>query len=287
MRLLVGGLLLASAAASAFAGDIDNSWLRGSSSFPADPPTYRRWSGIYGGGQVGMDIHSIQYSDNGNARIANLGTTDPILVAAGGAPTLSDLARRNITGLSYGGFAGYNYQIDDTVLGLELNFSSTTMHAGMAGAASRTSAFTCPTPPIPAGNTCQVTVNASNAVTTTLADYGTLRFRAGWAYGSFLPYVLVGVAVGWANSVQTVDAGYSGVITAGPNAGQSIGPQSYNDTVVNRAKTPVGFSAGLGVDYAFYPNVFIRSEFEYLKFGSIGPINVNAMSLRTSLGMKF
>lgn len=292
MRLMVRGsllarcLLLASAASPAFAGDIDNSWLRGSSSFPADPPTYRRWGGLYGGGQVGADIHSSQYTDNGNAMVSSLVAQDPILVFEG-APTLSDLARRNITGLSYGGFFGYNYQIDDTVLGVELNFNGTGMDAGMGSAAARTATSACPSPPIPGGNTCQITVNASNAATGTLADYGTVRVRGGWAYGSFLPYVVVGVAVGWVNSVQTVNVGYSGAITAGPNVGQNIGPQSYTDTAVNRARTAVGFSAGLGVDYALYQNVFLRGELEYLQFGTIGPINVNAISVRTGLGLKF
>ena len=285
--LPAGALLFAGAASPALAADIDNSWLRGSSSFPADPPTYRRWSGVYAGGQVGADVHSSQYADNGNAMVSSLLARDPILVFEG-APALSDLARRNITGLSYGGFFGYNYQIDDTVLGVELNFNGTGINAGMGSAAARTTTSVCPTPPLPGGgNTCQITVNASNAVTSTLNDYGTLRVRGGWAYGSFLPYVVVGVAVGWINSVQTVNVGYSGIITVGPNAGQNIGPQSYSDTVVNRARTAVGFSAGLGVDYAVYQNVFLRGEFEYLQFGAIGPINVNAMSVRTGLGMKF
>jgi outer membrane immunogenic protein len=66
-----------------------------------------------------------------------------------------------------------------------------------------------------------------------------------------------------------------------------LDPKNYSDTAVNREKTAVGFSAGLGVDYALSRNVFVRGEFEYLQFGTIGPINVNAIGVRTGLGMKF
>ena len=278
MRLLVHGLLLASAASPALAADIDNSWLRGSSSFPADPPAYRRWNGVYGGGQVGVDFHSMQFNDNGNAMIANLAATDPILVAAGGAPILSDLARRSASGLSYGGFIGYNYQIDDTVFGLELNLNGSGLTVGTGTGRGKSAS------PVVGGNTYQLLVLASNAVTGALAEYGTARVRGGWAYGSFLPYVVVGVAVGRVDYVQTVNVSYSGIVTAGP--GPNVN-QSYTATAVNHGKAAVGFSAGLGFDYALYQNVFLRGELEYLQFGLVGPTNLNATSLRTGVGVKF
>ena len=281
MRLLVRGLLLAWAASPAFAGDIDNSWLRGSTSFPADPPTYRRWSGAYGGGQIGLDSHSLQFNDNGNARITTLVDADPILAVAR-APILGDLERSDARGLSYGGFIGYNYQIDDTVLGLELNLNGSNINARTGSAKTATGAL-CPNAAAP----CTITVNASNAATDSLNEYGTLRVRGGWAYGSFLPYVVVGVAVGWVDSVQTVNVNFS----------ESNNPAaaSYSDTANNHGKIAVGFSFGLGVDYAVYQNVFLRGEFEYLQFGDIGHansnatslLNLNAMSLRTGLGLKF
>lgn len=279
MRIFAHGLLLASAASSALAADIDNSWLRGSSSFPADPPAYRRWNGIYGGGQVGLDFHSIQFSDNGNATVATLVGLNPILTAAG-ASTLGDLARSNASGLSYGGFVGYNYQIDDTVLGLELNLNGSGVNVGASGSAWKSAS------PVVAGNTYQLNVLTSNAVTGTLADYGTARVRGGWAYGSFLPYVVAGLAVGRIDYVQTTNVSYSGTITAGPGVGQNVN-QSFTAAAVNHGKAAVGFSAGLGFDYAVYQNVFLRGEVEYLQFGTIGSVNLNATSMRSGVGVKF
>ncbi|HSV21788.1 MAG TPA: outer membrane beta-barrel protein, partial [Xanthobacteraceae bacterium] len=70
---------------------------------------------------------------------------------------------------------------------------------------------------------------------------------------------------------------------------------SYSVVHSTQGKGAIGFSLGVGVDYALYQNVFLRGEFEYLQFGDIGHgnsnstslLNLNAMSLRTGLGMKF
>ena len=85
MRLLFRGLLLAHClllaglASPAIAGDLDNSWLRGSSSFPADPPSYRRWNGFYGGGQVGADFRGVDFRSAPGSAITNIMAQDAIL----------------------------------------------------------------------------------------------------------------------------------------------------------------------------------------------------------------
>src|SRR5215470_14525184 len=201
MRLLVRGLLLAWAASPALAGDIDNSWLRGSSSFPADPPNYRRWGGFYGGGQIGMDSHSVEFHDTGNAYITRLGTADAILANSGAPPSLNAPERTDARGLSYGGFIGYNYQIDDTVFGLELNLNASRVSVGSSTVRGQNATS------ITGGNTYQLAVVAQNAVATEF-DYGTVRMRGGWAYGSFLPYVVVGAALARIDNVQTATLGY-------------------------------------------------------------------------------
>jgi len=53
---------------------------------------------------------------------------------------------------------------------------------------------------------------------------------------AFCLNVVVGVAVGWINSVQTVNVGYSGNHYGGPECRPEYWPQSYSDTVVNRRK---------------------------------------------------
>jgi outer membrane immunogenic protein len=236
MRLLVRGLLLACAASPAFAGDIDNSWLRGSSGFPADPPPFQRWSGFYGGGQVSADFHGISFNDDGNSTLSNFRSGDAVL---GAVPmnSLLPLGSLSTRGLSYGGFVGYNYQLDDVVLGFELNFNqaNSTSSASQSqtatpgqlangtitqnGLTTTTNCATCYGPPVGTPGFATATssvlyipgaVTESNTVTATLQNYGEARIRGGWAFGDFLPYVTVGLSVARIDSTETVYAHYVG-----------------------------------------------------------------------------
>jgi opacity protein-like surface antigen len=138
MRRLVCGLLLAGVAAPALAGDFDNSLLlRGSSSDVPLPHPYARWSGIYGGGQVGADFHGVDFNNDGNATITQFKSGDPVLGAVAVNPLLP-LGSLTTKEASYGGFVGYNYQIDDVVLGIELDLS----HAASTTTATQNQAAT-------------------------------------------------------------------------------------------------------------------------------------------------
>ena len=132
MRRLVFALSFISVAAPAVAGD--NSWLRGSTS--ELPTPYVSWSGFYAGGTVGADFHGLSFSNDGNALLSNVRNSDAIVAAV---PMQSLAAPGSVTnaGPSFGGFVGYNYQIDDLVLGLELGFSEASMTAAGAGSNMR------------------------------------------------------------------------------------------------------------------------------------------------------
>ena len=84
-----------------------------------------------------------------------------------------------------------------------------------------------------------------------LVDYATLRGRAGYAVGPFLPYAVLGAAVGRFNFGDL-------------STGTFVGKDNAFD---------VGFVAGLGVDWAVAPGVFLRAEWEYVGFSRINGIN--------------
>jgi opacity protein-like surface antigen len=113
-------LLTASIASPGLAADIDNSWLRGSSSFPADPPPFARWNGLYAGGQIGEDFHGFDFGGTGVNQLSVLNTKGP----------------------SVGGFMGYNYQIDDIVAGFEFNFNSSSVQASSSEGVTNSAAAT-------------------------------------------------------------------------------------------------------------------------------------------------
>jgi outer membrane immunogenic protein len=246
MRRLVCGLLLAGVSAPAFAGDFDNSWLRGSSSDVPLPRPYARWSGLYGGGQVGADYHGASFNSDGNAALAGFRTAYPEF---GAVPmgNLPGLVSQTTAGLSFGGFAGYNYQIDDVVLGVELNFNQASVRATGSQSQDATQnqlangSFTGKGPtttsisPPPGGTSTTVTqsilylptsVSQSNTVTAKLLDEGSVRIRGGWAYDNFLPYVTVGVSVARIDSTQTVLAHYVGTTTTTTTTSTVPNPQT-------------------------------------------------------------
>lgn len=136
----------------------------------------------------------------------------------------------------YGGFLGYSAQWDELVLGIE-------------GAYNRASSLSA------------TGVNGLLSSTFKLVDYGTLRARAGYAFGQFLPYAFFGAAAGrvnYATPSATRDNGYT-----------------------------AGFTTGLGIDVAVLPNVFVRAEYEYVLFAPIGGVRASVNTARAGIGVRF
>ena len=48
-----------------------------------------------------------------------------------------------------------------------------------------------------------------------------------------------------------------------------------------------GYAAGFGLDMALMQNVFVRAEYEYVKFGWFNDINMHIHSARVGAGLKF
>jgi outer membrane immunogenic protein len=158
----------------------------------------------------------------------------------------------------YGGFAGYNSQWDDVVVGFEANY----LHSGLHALTSATG----------------TTLNGSSIVGATnssalisLTDFGSARLRAGYVVGCFLPYLYGGLGVG----SQTVDR----------NVSASPAPVSVPRSSDSKTKLVYGYSFGAGVDVMLVAGLFLRAEYEYLRVTSTIESNVN--SARLGLGYKF
>ena len=133
--------------------------------------------------------------------------------------------------------------------------------------------------------------NVNNALTITaqsslqMIDYATLRLRAGYAMGQFLPYAMLGAAVGRFNYSSTATVHDVGT----PPAGSSVTPfdttgtqsSAKNNAIVN------GFVLGLGMDVALLPNLFLRGEWEFVGFAEVNGMRPAINTGRLSLGLKF
>jgi outer membrane immunogenic protein len=286
MRWWICGLLIA-IAWPALAADYDDSWLRGSQTIgPAvgpPPRLYRIWAGAYGGVQVGEDFHGVDFSSAVNNPLSAVENQDGILRGLAAAlPGIPELHDTNNKSPSYGGFVGYNWQIDDVVFGAELNANRSSLHAAQSGSVTRSFIVTS------GGNVyAPTTVTVTNNATADLSTYGTVRGRLGWTFGNFLPYLVGGISFSQIDSSRFVDVNYFAVCLPQPPTPCPNAAANYPFTDTTHGKYIIGFDGALGLDYLLTKNVFIRGEVEYVQLGAPNDIRMNTVSARTAIGLKF
>jgi outer membrane immunogenic protein len=269
-RLLLAAVMLG-AVSGAQAADMPD-FLRGT--LPSSPSPRVNWQGFYFGGQAGIGESNMNFTGATRTVAANLlaGTEMEQQQQISSWPIMGKVSTRG-TGL--GGFAGYNGQWDDVVFGVEFNY----MHGKFGGSQTNTMQrfFT-----LPSGSTDGVTYQGTS--TMAISDMGTLRVRAGYAYDQFLPYLFGGVALGQANIINSAHI-------FGTQVNPSL-PVPFNDVPFDVSATDgqyshliYGYSAGLGVDVMLCAGLFLRAEWEYVRFTSTVDTSVN--TVRVGLGYKF
>jgi hypothetical protein len=180
MRWVISALATFAFAHGAVAADLG--YLRGSDVFEPRPETYYRWSGAYLGGQGGYANTQMDFTNAAASLIAYI-LRESTLESGGQISQWPILGRANARDVSYGFFLGYNSQWENAVLGIEANYNRTAISAQSVGSLSRAVS--------PGdGLIYHTTVDADASMKIT--DYGTLRGRAGWAMGRFMPYAMLG-----------------------------------------------------------------------------------------------
>jgi outer membrane immunogenic protein len=284
MRWWVCGLLIAMAC-PALAADYDDSWLRGSQDIglaPAPPPRPRIWAGVYGGVQVGEDFHGIDFREFATNPLAGAANQDAILKSLGaGLPGIPILPVYNTKGPSYGGFLGYNWQIDDVVAGVELNANRSSVSAIANSTVSHSFINNA------LSNTYNTAVTVASAGTAEMSDYFTVRGRMGWAFGNFLPYIAAGASFAQIDTTSDVNINYTAICIPNPPQPCPDAGAKYQFPNVSHGKYIIGFDAAAGIDYLLTNNVFTRGEVEYLQLGTPNAIRMNTVSVRIALGLKY
>lgn len=272
MRKLILGVAAFLCVTPAVAAD----YLRGSV-YEAPPPppvvpAYYVWEGVYAGGQVGYTENYVDFGVGVRPIIANLLRLITIEKEAQ-VSTWSLLPARDARGTSYGGFIGYNSQWGDMVLGIEGNYN-------------RASIETASTDVIGRRYTTSDNVTYDGVVTSKasmrLTDYGTLRFRAGYAWDWVMPYLTAGVAFGRADITRsaTVSLDMS-------RGGTPLGVVNYADNANRNGALTIGYAAGFGVDVGLLPGVFLRGEYEFVQLNTIDGMTARINTVRTAAAVKF
>lgn len=278
MRWIVCALAVLGFAPSAFAGDFDV--LRGME--PVAPASFNNWSGFYVGGQIGYGSASGDFS-NATSSIISYALRDTALESSFGPSAWPILGSADGRQMMYGGFVGYNTQWQDLVLSIEGNYAES--HFSMSAPSSPIARLT---PADSNGNTWLVNLTGTGSVSD--MTYGTLRGRAGLIVGSFMPYGFVGLAFGEANvSISATAFGEENPPASGACSGSATPPCSpfFFTKTTSQSSLLYGLALGGGVDIAVTPNIFVRGEFEYVRFEPVSNIVIAVESARAGVGLKF
>ena len=227
-KLLLSGIAVASAllvfgSQSASAADL-------AARLPAKAPVYVAppfsWTGFYIGAHAGYHWGSDRAST----------ATNPVGWTVAGAAAVDAITPGTVHpgGFMGGGQIGYNWQMNNFVVGIEADASY------MGGTASR-------------AVTGFAVINPADVFTTSAESrfLATLRPRLGLAVDRALFYVTGGLAV---SNVKFTDS-------FGSFANTSVATIS-SDT------TRAGWTAGVGMEYAFTDNWSVKAEYLYADFGN-------------------
>jgi opacity protein-like surface antigen len=291
MRRLLVVLGLIGFASNAAAAEFELPTLRGTDAYipvpfrPA-PPVFARWSGFYGGGQVGYSVANVDFTSGVQSMINDIlrddvleGLVSDVLVLQGG----------DTTSPSFGGFLGYNSQWDSVILGVEVNYSRVNIEVNAANAVAGQVNLDTNAPP---GHHFTYDFLATGSNHVRLTDVATLRARAGWvANEMLLPYAFGGLAVGRADTNRTATVAYTRTDNPDSTVPATTPLPDLNffgsESEVKNGGYYFGYAGGIGVDVALLPNLFVRGEWEIVKFQNVKGSGILLNTARTAIGLKF
>jgi opacity protein-like surface antigen len=240
-------------------------------------PSYARWDGWQFGVQAGLSNMRTDFANSAGSQVAFI-LRNTIQEAEFSPSSWTTVSPDTTTGQVFGAFLAYNMQWDRLVVGFDMGYKNAANSLNTTAADSISRQF------VTSDNfDNQITIDARSSMK--LVDYATLRGRAGYAFGNFLPYAAVGAAVGRFNYATTVTV---------HSAGQPIAPapgvpfDTTETSSVGKNNSIVGgVAAGLGVDWAITPGMFMRVEWEYVAFSPVNGSRNNINTANLGVGMRF
>ncbi|MGY8709828.1 outer membrane beta-barrel protein [Bradyrhizobium sp. 18BD] len=270
--LLLAAVMLGTASAAHAADMPDLPILRGSFTDGLSNSNVN-WQGFYVGGQGGYGSSDENFSGTNSNMLAALLDHNVIQQMQVSQWNLG-LGKQSSRSAGYGAFFGYNAQWEDVVYGLEVSY----LHGSYGGSSSAFKELVSGTT-LSDGAFHDVAVTSSAKIA--ISDLATFRGRAAYAWGCFLPYMFGGLALGKADISHSVLV--TDTISTNGTTWIPLQPLSANDVQHNHLI--YGYTAGLGVDVNLVGGLFMRAEWEYIRFTSQVDTSIN--TVRAGLGYKF
>jgi opacity protein-like surface antigen len=239
--------------------------------------TTRNWNGWYVGGQLGYASSEMDFSRSA------VGLTDFILRNSILQEPVSQwalLSKNHAQATSFGAFVGRNWQWDDLVFSFEANY---TYYTNLQSESKNGMSLIVPGEAAPPGHSYTYNTTLTGSAGLQLKDVITFRGRTGWAVGNALPYVFGGLAVGRVDVSRAATVAYEKY-----DNGTTF---LYGDVLSSNDKRSnsfvPGWTAGLGLEYCLWAGLFLRGEWEYMRFTKVKEINFSANNVRVGVGYKF
>jgi opacity protein-like surface antigen len=179
-------------------------------------------------------------------------------------------------GASYGFTIGYNYMIDDILLGFEGDYTR-------AGQSHRSTDVIGRRVGTSNGDVNDVVLTSTQSMR--LQDYATARVRIGVAYGRFMPFISFGGAVGRFDIEKSVNIDWRFQRGAAPMTNAFGFPTTVTEN--RRDQYGYGLTAGLGMDVALTDFAFVRGEYLFTRFADVKGATVDVNTIRAVGGVKF
>ena len=276
MRRLLLLAMFWGAVSSARAADMpDIPILRGTQGLPN---LTVNWQGFYVGGQGGYGSSSEDFNGS-NANLLAVVISGSVVQEMRVAQFNPIFGRQTDRSWGYGVFGGYNSQWDDVVIGLEASY----MHGPFGGTSTASGEFVSRAP---LSDNLFHNAVVTSSTSMSITDMATFRARAAYAWGCFLPYMFGGFALGNADILRSVvlqdsvSVNQGGPFSLLPPSSASLGAHEH---------LIYGYTAGLGVDINLVGNLFMRAEWEYVRFATnlLNVTDPHLNTVRAGLGYKF
>lgn len=295
MRRLLVVLALTGLVSDALAAEFEMPTLRGASTdyaptpFVAAPPIFTRWSGFYAGGQGSGSIAGMDFGTSVRS-LVSFATRNSVL--GNHVTNWTTLSNGDTSAAGFGGFVGYNFQWDDVTLGLEANYTHSSLKKSASDSVRRS--FIDNTN-APANHEYEYDATVAAKTSIKLTDLATFRARGGWAAGNFMPYGFAGLAVARTNITRS--ASVTGNITdrqiftdpvTGSVTSVPVGNIPFDDAKTESTGAySFGYTLGAGMDVLVTANLFVRGEYEYVQFPNVKGTKINLNTVRLGGGLKF
>lgn len=275
MRVAILSVAVVGLATSAFGADLDEDFIRGSADYVPATPVYFNWTGFYGGLQAGYGSSFVDNGSGVSSLIAFI-LRNTTLEDQAQVSSWTTLSNQNTSSASYGVFGGYNTQFEDAVLGIELNYNHTNINSSAADSLARSYQTT---------DGYFYNVNVAAQANLHLTDFGTLRGRLGYAFGRFMPYMTLGVAVARAETYRSATVSDTATNVVNPALPNLALPATT--LTEDKVAYPWGYEAGIGMDMMLAAGLFLRGEYEFVQLGTFNDTRANIQTVRVGAGLKY